>query len=51
MTTIAASLTHGEIAADSMCSGEGQFYSVCKIRQWKDGVAGSLRLGADTKIF
>lgn len=41
MTTIAASLAHKEIAADSMCSGEGAFYSVCKLRQWKDGVAGA----------
>jgi hypothetical protein len=24
-----------------MCSGEGQFYSVCKLRQWKEGVAGA----------
>ena len=41
MTTVAASLVHQEIAADSMCSGEGGFYSVCKLRQWKDGVAGA----------
>ena len=41
MTTIAASLVHKEIAADSMCSGEGGYYSVCKLRHWKDGVAGA----------
>ena len=41
MTTIAASLVHKQIAADSMCSGEGSYYSVCKLRQWKDGVAGA----------
>lgn len=41
MTTIAASLIHKEIAADSMCSGEGAFYSVSKLRQWKDGIAGA----------
>ena len=41
MTTVAASLVHKEIAADSMCSGEGGYYSVCKLRHWKDGVAGA----------
>lgn len=41
MTTVAASLVHQEIAADSMCSGEGGYYSVCKLRQWKEGVAGA----------
>jgi hypothetical protein len=24
-----------------MCSGEGGYYSVCKLRHWKDGVAGA----------
>lgn len=33
MTTIAASLRHKQIAADSMCSGEGYFYLVDKIFQ------------------
>jgi len=41
VTTVAASLVHKEIAADSMCSGEGGYYSVCKLRHWKDGVAGA----------
>ena len=41
MTTVAASLIHKEIASDSMCSGEGGYYSVCKLRHWKDGVAGA----------
>ena len=41
MTTVAASLIHKEIAADSMCSSDDTFYSVCKLRQWKDGVVGA----------
>jgi len=41
MTTIAASLTHKEIAADSMCSGEDSFYLVEKLRKGKVSVYGA----------
>jgi len=33
MTTVAASIKHGMIAADSMCSAEGYHYLVTKLRQ------------------
>lgn len=41
MTTIAASLAHKEIAADSKCSSDDSFCSVYKLRQWKDGPIGA----------
>ena len=41
MTTIAASLAHNEIAADSKCSSDDSFCSVYKLRQWKDGPIGA----------
>lgn len=41
MTTIAASLVHKEIAADSMCSGEDSFYLVEKLRSGKVSVYGA----------
>lgn len=41
MTTIAASLTHNEIAADSMCSGTDCFYLVEKLRKGKVSVYGA----------
>lgn len=41
MTTVAASLDFNEIAADSMCSGEGVHYLVTKLRQGKASVYGA----------
>lgn len=41
MTTIAASLIHKEIAADSKCSSDNSFCSVWKLRNWKDGPIGA----------
>jgi hypothetical protein len=41
MTTIAASLTHNEIAADSMCSGDDCYYLVEKLRKGKTSVYGA----------
>lgn len=41
MTTIAASLIHQEIAADSMCSGDDSFYLVEKLRKGKVSVYGA----------
>jgi len=41
MTTIAASLAHKEIAADSKCSGDDSFCNVYKLRSWKDGPVGA----------
>ena len=41
MTTIAASLVHKEIAADSMCSGTDTFYEVEKLRRGKLSVYGA----------
>ena len=41
MTTVAASLTHMEIAADSMCSGADTFYLVEKLRRGKLSVYGA----------
>lgn len=41
MTTIAASLAHNEIAADSMCSGDDSYYLVEKLRKGKVSVYGA----------
>ena len=41
MTTIAASLVHKEIAADSMCCGTDTFYEVEKLRRGKLSVYGA----------
>jgi hypothetical protein len=41
VTTIAASLIHKEIAADSKCSSDDSFCNVWKLRNWKDGPIGA----------
>ena len=41
MTTIAAKFSTGEIAADSMVSGDDSFYLVEKLRQGKDCIYGA----------
>ena len=41
MTTVAASLIHMEISADSMCSGTDTFYEVEKLRRGKVSVYGA----------
>jgi len=41
MTTIAAKFSTGEIAADSMVSGDDSFYLVEKLRHGKDCIYGA----------
>lgn len=51
MTTIAASLKHNQIAADSMCSSEGYFYCVDKIFQGEHCYFGAAGEWAEIQKF